>query len=108
MSMIINKTTKIPETQTGRRYPDNWGGPDYIPVPPRLEKRAEAYGRYCDLVIENGVLVDILPLPRPEPEPREPTDLERAQQDITDLQLADIERGQEITDIQIAMLEVQK
>lgn len=42
------------------------------------------------------------------PEPREPTDLERAQQDITDLQLADIERGQEITDIQIAMLEVQK
>ena len=44
----------------------------------------------------------------PEPEPREPTDLERVQQDITDLQLADIERGQEITDIQIAMLEVQK
>ena len=108
MSTIINCIRKVVETRKWSRYPDNWGGSDCIPVPPRLEKRATAYAPYCDLVIENGVLVDILPLPRPEPEPREPTDLERAQQDITDLQLADIERGQEITDIQIVMLEVQK
>lgn len=40
--------------------------------------------------------------------PPPPSDLEIAQQDITDLQLADIERGQEITDLQIAMMEVSK
>lgn len=107
MSTIINRITKVVETRKWSRYPDNWGGSDYIPVPPRLEKRAAAYAPYCDLVIEDGALVDILPLPRPEPEPPQPTDLERAQQDITDLQLADIERGQEITDLQIAMMEVQ-
>lgn len=44
----------------------------------------------------------------PEPTPLPPSDLELTQQDITDLQLADIERGQEITDLQIAMMEVSK
>jgi hypothetical protein len=38
------------------------------------------------------------------PIPREPTELELTQQDITDLQLSDIERGQEITEIQLQLL----
>lgn len=91
---IINIETKQLKTL-------HYGTPpaDCIPVPPRLEKRAAAYAPNCDLVIEDGALVDILPLPRPEPEQRAPTDFERVQQDITDLQLADIACGQEITDI---------
>ena len=46
----------------------------YIVVPPELEKKAWDCLGYCDLVIEDEVLVDILPreipdIPQPEPLP---------------------------------------
>ena len=69
MSMIINKETKSYEEQSHRRYPDNWNGSGWIPVPIRLEPRARAYCPYCNLVIENNTLIDITPTQKPEPSP---------------------------------------
>lgn len=66
--LIINAETKLFKTLHYGTVPAGW-----LPVPPRLEARATAYAPYCELVIEDGVLVDILPLPRPEPKPPEPT-----------------------------------
>lgn len=40
----------------------------------------------------------------PAPTPRIPTELELAQQDITDLQLNDIEQGQQMTDLELTIL----
>lgn len=40
---------------------------DYIEVPEALSGLAFSTGGYCDLVIENGVLTDIIPAPRPVP-----------------------------------------
>ncbi|MFR1051477.1 MAG: hypothetical protein ACLSE7_07080 [Lachnospirales bacterium] len=37
-------------------------------------------------------------------EPSVPTELELAQQDITDLQLNDIEQGQQMTDLELTIL----
>ncbi len=39
----------------------------YIEVPEALSDLAFSTGGYCDLVIENGVLTDIIPMPRPAP-----------------------------------------
>lgn len=44
----------------------------YIEVPPHLESAVWASGGYCDLDIEDGVLVGITPLPIPKPEPVPP------------------------------------
>lgn len=44
----------------------------YIEVPPHLDASVWATGGYCDLTIEDGVLVGITPLPIPEPEPVPP------------------------------------
>ena len=68
MSMIINKETKSYEEQSHRRYPDNWNGDGWIPVPLALEPRARAYCPYCELVIEGDVLVDIIPTEKPGPD----------------------------------------
>lgn len=86
MSMIINTKTKAYEEQSHRRYPDNWKGEGWLPVPPRLEPRARAYCPYCELVIEDGALVGITPTERPEPEPPEPTREEILEQQVADLQ----------------------
>ena len=43
--------------------------PGYIEVPSHLEQAAWASLGYCDLIIEDGKLVGITPLPIPEPEP---------------------------------------
>lgn len=66
MSYIINIAAKTYERMSSRRYPDNWQGDGWIPIPPRLEPRARAYCPDCELVIEDGVLEDILPLPKVE------------------------------------------
>lgn len=43
-------------------------------MPEALESKAWETLGWCDLVIQNGVLVDIIPTARPEPEPEpEPT-----------------------------------
>lgn len=39
-----------------------------------------------------------------EPIPMEYTEIQKAQQDITDLMLADIENGQYVTDLELMML----
>lgn len=64
--------------------------PGYIPegwieVPPHLEEAFIASSAFCELTIEDGVLVGITPLPVPEPEPvapPEPTELERLRADV--------------------------
>lgn len=43
----------------------------------------------------------------PEKKPRPYTDMELAQQDITDLQLSDIAQGQAMTDLELMVLEAQ-
>ena len=68
MSMIINAETKSYEEQSHRRYPDNWNGDGWIPVPLALEPRARAYCPYCELVTEGDVLVDIIPTEKPGPD----------------------------------------
>lgn len=87
MSAIINKNTKAFESQSHRRYPENWNGNGWIPVPPHLESTALSCCPYCDLEIEEGILVGITPTERPpKPEPEEPkktleeraTEMERA------------------------------
>lgn len=73
MSAIINIETKSLEAQSHRRYPENWNGNGWIPVPPHLESTALSSCPYCDLEIEDGVLIGITPTERPpEPEPEEP------------------------------------
>lgn len=97
--LIINVATKAYKTLHYGKPPDGW-----LPVPPRLTARAEAYCPYCELVIEGGELVDILPLPRPEPTPAPPTEAQLLGQQITDEQLARIEMGQAYTDLELAIL----
>lgn len=54
------------ESQSGRAscWLDGW-----IAVPEALESKAWETLGWCDLVIQDGVLVDIVPTTRPEPEP---------------------------------------
>ena len=104
MSMIINTETKSYEEQSRRRYPDNWNGDGWLPIPPRLKARAEAYCPYCELVVKDGELKDILPLPRPEPEPEPPTEAQLLGQQITEEQLERIEMGQAYTELELAIL----
>lgn len=54
------------ESQSGRAscWLDGW-----IAVPEALESKARETLGWCDLVIQDGVLVDIVPTTRPEPEP---------------------------------------
>ncbi|WP_242965705.1 toxin-antitoxin system toxin subunit [Flavonifractor sp. An4] len=57
----------------------------WIAVPPQLEKTAWDCCGYCDLKIENGVLVGLTPgqVPEPEPAPEpEPTEAERLRADL--------------------------
>jgi len=80
--------------------------PSYIEVPAHLESAVWGTLGWCDLDIQDGVLVGITPTerPTPEPEPYVPTEMELAQQDITDLQLSDIEQGQQMTDLELMIL----
>lgn len=57
------------ESQSGRT--ECWLD-GYISVPENLEAKAWKTRGWCELDIQNGVLVDIIPTARPEPEP-EPT-----------------------------------
>ena len=41
----------------------------YIEIPSKLVEEVTATGGYCDLVIEDGVLVGVTPTEKPEPEP---------------------------------------
>lgn len=53
-----------------------------------LAEKIIKYFPYMELVIENGVLVDVIELERPEPEPeqpREPTEIELLQKENADL-----------------------
>ena len=47
----------------------NWMGDEWIEVPEALVPTLYECGGYCDLQIEDGVLVGITPTERPEPEP---------------------------------------
>lgn len=68
----VNKTSNgnhLLQSQSGRTecWLDGW-----IAVPEHLESKAWETLGWCELDIQNGVLVDIIPTTRPEPEP-EPT-----------------------------------
>lgn len=78
----------------------------YIEVPSHLESAVWDTLGWCDLDIQDGVLVGVTPTERPEPEPIPvvPTEMELTQQDITDLQLNDIEQGQQMTDLELTIL----
>ena len=79
--LIISLETKGCKTLHYGDVPDGW-----LEIPVRLEPRARAYCPYCELVIEDGTLVDITPTERPEPEPPAPTREEILEQQVADLQ----------------------
>lgn len=54
----------------------------YTEVPKHLESAVWASGGYCDLIIENGVLVGVTPTEKPVPEPAPPTELEQLRADV--------------------------
>ena len=68
MSAIVNVDTRNLDYQSHRRYPENWMGDGWIAVPPELEARARACCPYCELKIEGGALVDIMPAEPPVPD----------------------------------------
>lgn len=53
------------QSQSHREPGENWEGDEWISVPEELEAKAFEYAPWCDLVIENGGLVDIVPVERP-------------------------------------------
>ena len=72
------------QSQSGRTecWLEGW-----IAVPPQLERTAWDCCGYCELTIEDGVLVDLTPGQRPEPEPapepeQAPTEMERLRADV--------------------------
>lgn len=80
----------------------------YISVPENLEKKAWESMGWCDLEIQDGVLVGITPTEKTDPvEPEDPVDDRQAvEQEITDLMLADMEQGQFATALQLQLMEV--
>ena len=86
MSTIIHTDTKLIESQSHRVYPENWNGDDWIAVPPELENMVQENAPYCELVIEDGVLVSITPTERPAPD-LEPIKAERIAQSKADLEI---------------------
>lgn len=81
---------------------ENWMGPEWVEVPPDFLDLIN--DGWCDLTIEDGVLVGATPKERP-PEPHRYTYLELTQQNITDLELTTIEQGQNMTDLELMILE---
>lgn len=70
-----------------------------------LAKKIMESAPYFDFVLDgNSELVDIIPLPKPVVIP-ELTETELTQQAITDLELTTIEQGQQITALEILVLE---
>ena len=91
MSTIVNIETKSLEAQSHRRYPENWNGNGWIPVPPHLESTVLSCCPYCNLEIEEGIMVGITPTERPpKPEPEEPK--KTLEERVTEMERA-IERG---------------
>lgn len=85
MSTIINVQSKGYEYQSHREYPENWNGDGWIPVPPALETKVMESAPYCELVISDGVLVDVMPTERPAPD-LAPIKEQRIAQSKTDLE----------------------
>lgn len=72
MSIVINIDTKQYESQSHRVYPENWNGEDWLPVPPKLESKVQAYWPYLDITLneEGTEIINIVETERPpEPEP---------------------------------------
>lgn len=65
MSMILNTENKGYEEQSHRAYPENWNGEGWLPVPIELEAKVRENAPYCDLVIEDGALVNVTPTEKP-------------------------------------------
>lgn len=85
MSMLINLRNKGYENQSHREYPENWNGDGWLPVPPDLETKVMESAPYCELVISDGVLVDVMPTERPAPD-LAPIKEQRIAQSKTDLE----------------------
>jgi hypothetical protein len=91
------------QTGTFSRIPEGWVKiPENVSIPETFP--------FINLEIKDGELISLTPGEVPEIEPEETslyTDYKLLQQDITDLQLADIEQEQEITELQLTILEGQ-
>ena len=65
MGMIINTETKEFERQSHRTYPENWNGDGWLAVPPELEAVVRDSAPFCELVVEDGKLTDVIPAAKP-------------------------------------------
>lgn len=86
--------------------PEGW-----IVVPQSLEEKAIGYLPFIDLILNGDELIDVKQGEIPSNEPTPPhtyTELELAQQSITDLDLELIQMGQEMTDMELTMYEMVK
>ena len=66
----IECTEQFHEIESQSHRTENWMGPEWVEVPEALVGKLN--GGYCDLVIFDGVLTDVVPTempPAPEPEP---------------------------------------
>lgn len=85
----------------------SWGSNpyvDYAEVPDDMVEAILTTRGFCDIVIVDGKVAEFtaLEIPEiPEPEP-EPTEIELQWQAITDLEIAQMEYDQALTDLEIA------
>lgn len=88
-----------------KNVPDGWAViPDDMAIPDTFP----FVNITTDGLLVTSMTAGVVPDPDPEPVPDpEPTEIELAQQAITDLELNDIEQGQAITDLELQLLEVQ-
>lgn len=68
MSMIIETTNYYVESQSHRKYPENWNGDGWLPVPPDFEAVVAENAPYLELEITDGEITGVTPTERPEPE----------------------------------------
>lgn len=74
----------------------------YVEVPVDLLEKVQATCGYCELIIENGALIDVIPMSRPQP-PAEPTPEEINAQAIAELSMS---YAQEMEQAQAAIMEL--
>ena len=94
----------VHEIQSQSHRTENWLGEDWIAVPEHLREKVWETCGYCDLVIEDDALTDVLPRPIPEPPPAAPDPLTELTAQVAAMQarIDELELGQEAVRVQLS------